>query len=255
MSWRKSWPKLNIYGTNGDGKCSKRQLAPDERSVWDDYLDLAQLSPIRGKVCVAIDIGYTQEQLSKILKTPISIISRAEHNLLKLKMIEIDKNRVIILLNWKKYQSEYNRQLQYRVTSKGNKESVPIDTDTETEPETVTERDIKEQPYWAGFSKETQEKLTAILTEDFNIYAFLGRLNKHSKLKLPEEVIICICNSYLKNKAGIKDKWAWFMRASQECWKDLNAKKNITDSTELNKLSQCKEIKELVNSITKRRKK
>ena len=247
MSWRKSWPKLNIYGINGDGKCSKRQLLPDERSVWDDYLDLAQLSHIRGKVCIASDIGYTQEQLSKILKTPKEILNKAERNLLKLKMIEINTNRVITIQNWKKYQSEYNRQLQYRVTSKSNKESAPIDTDTETEPETVTDKDIKEQPYWAGFSKETQEKLKAILT-DFNIYMFLGRLNK-LKITLPEEVIICVCNSYLKNKSGIKDKWAWFMIAAKECWKNYSAKQNIAESKELNKLSNSMAILELVKNI------
>jgi len=128
---------------NGNGECSKRQLAPDERSVWDDYLDLAQLSIVRGKVCIANGIGYTAQQLSQILKTPEETLKRAEHNLLKLKMIEIDNNRVITIQNWKKYQSEYNRQLQYRVTSKGNTKSVPIDTDTETEPETVTDIEKK----------------------------------------------------------------------------------------------------------------
>ena len=151
MSWRKSWPKLNIYGINGNGECSKRKLTPDERSVWDDYLDLAQLSIIRGKICIASDIGYTLQQLSQILKTPEEIILHAEHNLLKLKMIQVDKNRVIIILNWKKYQSEYDRQLQYRVTSKGYKKRLQRDTDTDTDTDTEKKRINKEAPILPDF--------------------------------------------------------------------------------------------------------
>jgi hypothetical protein len=119
VSWRKSWPKLNIFGKNGDGECKKRQLLPEERSVWDDYLDLAHLSPCRGHVCISVEIGYSHEQLSKILKTPAEVIKRAEDKMVTFEMIKIFPNRVVGIENWKKYQSEYDRQLQYRVTTKG----------------------------------------------------------------------------------------------------------------------------------------
>ena len=122
MSWRKSWPKLNIYGANGNGECSKRKLLPDERSVWDDYIDLAQLSVIRGKICITKNMGYTLEQLSEILNTPTEILDRSEKHLQKLDMITVDNKRVIEINNWSKYQSEYDRQSQYRVTSKGYKQ-------------------------------------------------------------------------------------------------------------------------------------
>ena len=98
-------------------------------------------------------------------------------------------------------------------------------------------------------NKDTESIMTKVY-KDFPIYKFLGKLNKF-KIKLPEEVIISVCNSYLKNKSGIKDKWAWFMRASKECWADYNAKCNITESKELNKLSNCKDIQSLISSITK----
>ncbi len=92
------------------------------------------------------------------------------------------------------------------------------------------------------------DNLISQIYPDFNIYKFLGRLSK-SKIILPEEVIISICNSYLKNKVGIKNKWAWFIKTAQECWKNHNAQKNIVDSKELNNLSQSKEIRELVKGI------
>lgn len=124
MAWRKSWSKLNIYGKNGDGECSKRKLLPDERSVLDDYLDLAELSPIRGQVCIAQDIGYSQDQLSHILKTPIEIIKKTEIKLVRMDIVTIDDKRVVSIVNWKQYQSEYERQLPYRVTHKGYKKKL-----------------------------------------------------------------------------------------------------------------------------------
>ncbi len=140
MAWRKSWSNLNIFGQNGDSNCSKRRLLPDERSVWDDYLDLASMSVLRGKVCLSGEMGYTQEQLSKLLKTPKKIIDRAETQMVEFKMITIDNsNRVISIKNWKKYQSEYERQkgyrkenkLQHKVTSEGYTEGYKVDIDIE----------------------------------------------------------------------------------------------------------------------------
>lgn len=86
--------------------------------------------------------------------------------------------------------------------------------------------------------------------KDFPIYKYLGKLNKDN-IKLPEEVIITICESYLKNKSHIINKWAWFMITAKECWKNYNAKQNIQDSAELNKLSNCKDVQSLIGSITK----
>lgn len=121
MAWRKSWSKLNIFGINGNGKCKKRQLSPAERSVLDDYLDLAEISLIRGKVCIAHNIGYTQEQLAQILYTPVEVIKVAEEKLVRNATISIN-NRVILINNWHTYQSEYERQRKYRVTNKGYKQ-------------------------------------------------------------------------------------------------------------------------------------
>ena len=94
------------------------------------------------------------------------------------------------------------------------------------------------------------DKILSKVYQSFPIYKFLGKLKK-CKIKLPEEVILCVCNSYLKNKVGIKDKWAWFMITAKECWKNYNASHNIAESKELNKLSNCKDIQSLISSITK----
>ena len=100
------------------------------------------------------------------------------------------------------------------------------------------------------YQQRFYEERLKIVSKSFLIYKFLGKLAKN-KIKLPEEVILCVCNSYLKNKVGIKDKWAWFMITAKECWKNYNASHNIAESKELNKLSNCKDIQDLVRSITK----
>ncbi len=107
----------------------------------------------------------------------------------------------------------------------------------------------KSRAYAEHMNKDTETIMSQIYP-DFNIYMFLGRLNKN-KIRLPEEVIISICNSYLKNKVGIKNKWAWFIKTAQECWKNHNAKQNITESKEFNKLSQSKEVRDLVKGVGK----
>ena len=162
MSWRKSWPKLNIYGSTGDGKCTKRLLLPDERSVWDDYLDMAQVSPCRGRICISFDIGYTIDQLSKILRTPPEIIKRAEKRMVDLKMLTVDSNRVISPCNWKKYQSEYSRQLHYRVTGRSDTKVAPIERDTERD----TERDVEKNSI--VFKAPTTEEVSLYCKERKN---------------------------------------------------------------------------------------
>ena len=39
------------------------------------------------------------------------------------------------------------------------------------------------------------------------------------------------------------------MITAKECWKNYNAKQNIAESKELNKLSNCKEVVALIRGI------
>lgn len=174
MSWRKSWPKLNIYGKNGNGDCAKRRLSPDERSVWDDYLDLSQISPIRGKVCIAADIGYSTDQIAKILNTPKDVVARSDKKMIKEGMISIDDNRVISINKWSIYQSEYSRQLQYRVTKKGYKQNSRIDTERDTDTEVDTDKKKLNKPFldFKYLEPDNVKKL-------FKLYGDKESLKKH----------------------------------------------------------------------------
>jgi len=111
MAWRKSWSRQNL---DPDG--TKRKLTPEQRSVWDDLLDLAEVSDVTGKVCAFRGVGYTVEQLAAILNTPTKAVGEAleRFNGKDLGMIEIDRVGVITIKNWKIYQNEYQRQKVYR---------------------------------------------------------------------------------------------------------------------------------------------
>ena len=88
---------------------------------------------------------------------------------------------------------------------------------------------IKTQPYWAASSKETQEILKTV-SKDFNIYQLLGKLKKLKGVEIPEEVIKRICVSYIRNKAGIKANWPWFIVTTQKEWEAWNAEQNVKES-------------------------
>jgi len=126
--WRKSWVEMNIRGKDGNGVCSKRKLLPEERSVWDDYLDMATppIAPIPGQICISAEIGYTPEQLAVVLKTPVDVIRKANTAMEGQDMITVENNGIVVINNWKRYQSDYERQKSYRgelhnkVTSRGN---------------------------------------------------------------------------------------------------------------------------------------
>ena len=95
---------------------------------------------------------------------------------------------------------------------------------------------------------ELEKLLGKVYSKSFNIYQLLGKMKK-SIGWLPDEVVNRICQSYLKNSHKITKPWPWFVKTAYECWKAYNAEQNIAESKELNQLSQCKEIRELIKGI------
>jgi len=232
--WRKSWARQNIFGQNGNGECSKRKLLPEERSVWDDYLDMATppLTPIAGQVCISTDIGYSSEQLSTILKTPVETIKRANKAMETLQMITIENNGIVVINNWSHYQSEYERQKSYRtqlqekVTTKGNKVDIDIDKKRYRKRE-YKDIYIKILNYWNSLG---------IIHHKYLDDKCLGTLNvKLDNGYSPEELIQAISNyaHILKGKTYFWTyKWTLyeFLKRGLDKFMDLEtAKQNYTD--------------------------
>jgi len=122
MAWRKSWSAPNL-----DPRGTKRRLTPEQRSVWDDVLDLAELSPITGVLCVVEGVQYTSAQMAAIFKTPLAVVQVALRRFRHLGMLGADGQ----VVHWTKYQSEYQRQkgyrqqLQTKVTTQSARKSAP----------------------------------------------------------------------------------------------------------------------------------
>lgn len=165
MTTRRTWIKIYVdkwlRGT-------LREEFPDTKGVWIDILVLGGDSAFGdiGKIQFAEKCGYTDEQLSVIFKTTIKRWKEIKEKLVETKRIQIGKDNEINILNWKKYQSDYNRQKPYRkdkVTNKGDNEGlqsnvtsegdnqnldtdIDIDTDIEKDIEKEEEKKKKKKP-------------------------------------------------------------------------------------------------------------
>lgn len=87
---------------------------PAERFIWFAFLLLAGDSPYEGKIALTEDMGYSDEQLGSMLKCDPILIKRAKKKMVKFDKIKILNNNIIQIVNWSKYQSEYQRQKIYR---------------------------------------------------------------------------------------------------------------------------------------------
>jgi len=116
---------------------------PGERFLWFAFLLLAGDSPYEGKIALTEDMGYNDEQLGSMLKCDPNLIKRAKKKMVKFNKIKILKNNVILIVNWKKYQSEYQRQKPYR-SGNGQKllRKVTVEGDSQIEIRKEEDREI-----------------------------------------------------------------------------------------------------------------
>jgi hypothetical protein len=112
---RRNWIKLYVDQVLRGSMFN--ELEPDERFVWFGFLCLGGDSPIEGKICVSEKFGYTDEQLADLLKVSTDLIKKAKRKFIKYDKIVLEENNIVTICNWKKYQSEYDRQRVYREKS------------------------------------------------------------------------------------------------------------------------------------------
>jgi len=84
------------------------ELTPEERSVWIDFLALATIHNPPGEFTF-----FNFQQLSNQCNVSANLVEKCIKTFEKFDKIEVVDN-VISIKNWKKYQSEYQRQKPYR---------------------------------------------------------------------------------------------------------------------------------------------
>lgn len=109
-----------------------REENPDIRSVWIDLLTLAGAGRYgdSGEIKVSNQIGLTDRQISEILHISLRLWKRAKLRFCQTDRIEVSKTGAILIRNWSKYQSEYDRQKPYR---EGQKAQQAINPDKYTQ--------------------------------------------------------------------------------------------------------------------------
>ena len=93
-----------------------RQEEPAIRCVFADLLALAGDGKYGdvGVIKLANGISLSDKQICAILQIKTTLWKKAKTLLLDSKRIEITPQNAIIISNWAKYQSEYQRQKPYR---------------------------------------------------------------------------------------------------------------------------------------------
>jgi hypothetical protein len=193
MVLRRNWIKIYVdqclRGTMMD-----EMTNPAERFIWFGFLLLAGDSPINGKIAITENMGYTDEQLGALLKCDSKIITSAKQKMVKYDKISTAKNNVIEIVNWGKYQSEYQRQKPYRedekLQPKVTTKSDALDRDRDKIENKIRKEEKKEKTTSSNIAKITfdftQKKFLNITEEDKTIWkeAYPGCDIKQELLKM-----------------------------------------------------------------------
>jgi hypothetical protein len=93
-----------------------RQETPEFRGVWTDVLALAGSGKFAdtGIIALANGVGYTDLQIAAILRINPDIWVTCKQRLIETERISLNGANIIHILNWQKYQSEYQRQKPFR---------------------------------------------------------------------------------------------------------------------------------------------
>lgn len=206
---RRNWIKLYVDQVLR-GTCFK-ELIPDERFIWFGFLLLAGDNAMEGKICVTEEMGFSNNQLASLLKCDAELIKRSIKKMIRYEKIKVCENNIIQILNWQKYQSEYQRQRDYReeykkrkniktksvVTTRSNSKcGIERDRDIEEERDKDKEKNI--------LRKEKKKILDFIFLTDKEHKKLLDKLGKNKTEDMIERL-----NNYIGSK-GKKYKSHYF---------------------------------------------
>lgn len=109
MKWFK------FYGERWFSGSSRFELSIEQRAIWIDLLAKASINEPRGQINY-----YMLEHISRQFICPIELLESTIKRCIEVNKVKHNpKKKIIKILNWKKYQSEYDRQKPYRQQDKG----------------------------------------------------------------------------------------------------------------------------------------
>lgn len=120
--WQRKWIKLFTSGwLHGS---IRWQLDAAERGTFADLLALAGECGHEGKICDNDDRPFPLQFIANQLNIPLDLLGSTIAKCKAEGRIE-NNDGVLIISNWKHYQSEYDRQKPSREKKKGEKREAP----------------------------------------------------------------------------------------------------------------------------------
>ena len=137
--WVKLWVSESLRGT------IRFDLTPSERSVWYDLLALAGDCRQEGLIAPGEHQAYPLRWIAGTLNISTSLLQRTLKKCKTLSRIDVNGSGILIL-NWNKYQSEYERQKPFRGKKVTNKvtQKLPVEEEVDIEEE-VEKKYIKKE--------------------------------------------------------------------------------------------------------------
>jgi hypothetical protein len=145
-SWVKLWVNEWLDGT------TRFEMTDVQRAFWVDLLAMAGRSRFPGRICAGTTpdgtfIGYPFNKFQALMAEPIDVEQTLElferTGKVKITVTSDAPTKLVMLelLNWDKYQSEYQRQKPYRAKLReGDEQSYTQGNNTDTEVEVEGEK-------------------------------------------------------------------------------------------------------------------
>jgi len=105
--WVKIWVDESLTGT------VRFDLTPAERSIWYDLIILAGACRVPGQISSNETTPFPHDYIANLLQVPLDLLQTTLKKLADTGRVSENENGIHII-NWLKYQSEYDRQKKYR---------------------------------------------------------------------------------------------------------------------------------------------
>ena len=110
--WKRTWVKFWVNECL-DGT-AREELEADERGVWYDLIIYSARCRTPGIISANEIQPISRQRLAGLLNISLELLERTLKKCVEQKRIKISETGLIEIVNWKKYQSEYQRQKKYR---------------------------------------------------------------------------------------------------------------------------------------------
>jgi hypothetical protein len=105
--WVKVWVKESLFGT------IRFDFTPEERGIWYELIILAGNCRLEGIIAAGDKVPYPHSWIAATLNVPLKLLEVTLKKCQETNRIE-ENGTGIKIINWSKYQSEYDRQKPYR---------------------------------------------------------------------------------------------------------------------------------------------